>query len=113
MSGSIRTPKESGSENALRDGNNNHVTLIYDEENDVIKMARSDTDGVLKVIGHVRLPDGTNGPISGVKQNNEIQLVINDDAITDHLKSIDEQLRIISFHLGNITDMQIEKEDMT
>ena len=42
---SYRTPKDGSSENAHWDGNRNSVALVYDEDNDATKMARSDANG--------------------------------------------------------------------
>jgi hypothetical protein len=107
----FRTPKDGG-ENALWDGNRHPVQLVYDEENDTIKMMRSDADGNLIVVGSVIDNDGNVIKLSGESQNNQNQLMVNNDDVMDALGEIHAQLRIMNFHLGHINDMNITKEDL-
>lgn len=105
-------------EKAIRDRAGVPVLLFYDETNDKTIMARADENGALTIIGEVTAlmtaydKDGDQLVLDAVTQNNENQLAINDDGVEGSLKSILSELRIMNFHLSNITDMQVEREDI-
>jgi hypothetical protein len=99
-------------EMAVRDRSGNPVSLLYDEVNDKTIMARGTADGSSYTILRVLDGGGEEQPLSGEEQNNQNQLMINSDDVIGELQSIGMQLRIMNFHLSNITDMQVEKEDL-
>lgn len=107
----FRTPKDGG-ENALWDGNRHAVTLVYDEENDVLKMLRANENGELIVIGSVVNYDGDTISLSGETQNNQNKLFVNHDDLITKLDKLETQLKIMNFHLGNITDVNLTKDDL-
>jgi hypothetical protein len=99
-------------EKAIRDRAGVPVLLFYDEENDKTIMARGTADGSSYTILRVLDGGGEEIPLNGETQNNNSQLMINSDDVIGELQSIGMQLRIMNFHLSNITDMQVEKEDL-
>jgi hypothetical protein len=94
--------------------------MLYDETNDKTIMARANTDGSLTIVGTIDGAvtvavdgDGTATTLHTAEQNNQNQLAVNTDNVEDQLNSIFKELRIMNFHLSNMTDMQISREDIT
>jgi hypothetical protein len=99
-------------EKAVRDRAGVPVLLFYDEENDKTIMARASADGHQYTIVGVLDGNGNMLSLSGEVQNNQNKLAVNSDDVEGSLKSILSELRIMNFHLSNITDMQVEREDI-
>ena len=108
----IRTPKNnSGSENAYWDGNKVPVNLVYDAENNTIKMVRSNKNGELITIASVE-NNGSTINLSGATQNNQNQLYVNTDVLEDTLNSLLKEMKKINLQLAIMTDMVLQDEDM-
>ena len=105
-------------EKAIQDRAGVPVLLFYDEINDKTIMARANADGHLQVVGEVTALmtayDGSGDQItlSAEEQNNQNQLMVNSDDVMGALKSLEDELRIMNFHLSIVTDTQIRKSDI-
>jgi len=106
------------SENALWDGNKQTVTLVYDEDNDAIKMLRVNSDGELVVSTRPQEPvtvidsDGDELTLSGETQNNKAHLFVNTDNVEDLLHDLIVEMRKINFQLAIMTDTSLQDEDV-
>jgi hypothetical protein len=105
-------------EKAIRDRAGVPVLLFYDEDNDKTIMARASEDGELKIIGEVdatiilKDADGNDLELTGEVQNNQNKLFVNSDSIEGKLDQLLTQLKIMNYHLSDMTDMQIDKHDI-
>ena len=100
------------SEKAVRDRAGVPVLLFYDEENDKTIMARASTGGESYTLIGVLDGSGDWKGLSGEAQNNQTKLFINDDNIVGKLNKLLDELKIMNYHLSNVTDMQITKDDL-
>jgi hypothetical protein len=99
-------------EKAIRDRSGVPVLLFYDETNDKTIMARATDDGRMYTIVGVIDGDGNTLSLSGETQNNQTKLAVNSDNVEELLESTLSELRIMNFHLSNITGMQVTREDL-
>ena len=111
-------------EKAVRDRAGVPVMLLYDEENDKTIMARADADGQIYVVATisgtvdvdatliVKDGDGDDLELGGETQNNQNKLFVNSDSIEGKLEQLLTQLKIMNYHLSDMTDMQIDKHDI-
>jgi hypothetical protein len=100
------------SEKAVRDRAGVPVLLFYDETNDKTIMARATDDGKMYTIMGVLDGNGDTLSLSGSSQNNQNRLAVDTENVEGTLESILSELRIMNFHLSNITDMQVTREDL-
>jgi hypothetical protein len=107
-----RGPIRRKSEKAIRDRGGVPVLLFYDEANDKTIMARATDDGKMYTVVGVLDGDGNIVSPSAEKQNNQNKLFVNSDNVEGKLDQLLTQLKIMNYHLSNMTDMQIDKHDI-
>lgn len=105
-------PKWKHKEWSVRDRNDVPVLLLYDRENDYTIMASATENGELKVIGYLIDQDGDPLAPTGVTENNQNKMITSDAEVRDLLDSLHTELKIMNIHLSNVTDMQIDKDDI-
>ena len=112
MGATTPKPVRRKTEKAIRDRAGVPVLLFYDEVNDKTIMARANADGSMYSIIGVIDGDGDTLRLSGEEQNNKTHLYVNQDNIEGALGDLLNELRIMNIHLSNMTDMQINYDDV-